>query len=44
MQNHLRTLLTAQGLNEIITYSMTNRKDLEKTNLGDWPGIKLITH
>ncbi len=40
-KNHLRTLLTAQGLNEIITYSMTNRKDLEKTNLGDWPGIKI---
>lgn len=38
-KNHLRTLLTAQGLSEIITYSLVSPKDLEKIHLEDRRGI-----
>ena len=40
-KNHLRTILTAQGLDEIITYTMLNRRNLAKTSLGHLKGIAI---
>lgn len=40
-KNRLRDILTAQGLDETITYAMTHKKALEKCGLGQVSGIRI---
>ena len=37
-----RDLFLAQGFNEVITYTMINRKNLERSNQGDVRGIEIV--